>query len=155
MEVAHTLTQPSPFNTAPLVHGLLMWSRAAGGREALTAARRGADSLVSVQDPDGAWRRHCYADTAASYTAHLSCWLAELGQDIGEPRYLDAAARHLDWVMQRCDPETGWFDGAGFGADWHRAREAFTHPTAYTLHGGVISSQILGPGGRLDAVARA
>jgi hypothetical protein len=155
MEVAHNLSEPSSFNTAQIIHGLTAWHRTHDDREVLVALRRAADWLVAVQDPDGAWRRHCYVDTAASYAAHLSCWLAELGDYLGERRYSDAAARHLDWVLARRDPTTGWFDDAGFDPDWHRARRAFTHTIAYTLAGVLTSSALLGRQDGIDAVAQA
>lgn len=35
-------------------------------------------------------------------------WLAESGAHFDEPRYLDAAERHFDWVRALRDPETGF-----------------------------------------------
>src|SRR3954468_18778234 len=97
------------------------------------SARRGADWLVSVQEPDGSWARYFYNNVATDYAAHLSCWIAELGADTGEDRYLNAASRHLDWVLGDYYPETGWFQRAGFTAADHASGIAATHTIAYTI----------------------
>ena len=44
---------------------------------------------MSVQDSDGAWRRYYYADTPTTYSAHLSCWLAEFGVHIADEAIVD------------------------------------------------------------------
>ena len=99
-EIAEIQTVPSPFNSAQIIHGLLAWHLHAGDQGALNAALRAADWILSVQDVDGAFRRYSYTGAPSSYTAHASCWLAELGVHTGRKRYLEAAARHLDWVLR-------------------------------------------------------
>jgi squalene cyclase len=37
---------------------LLAWHRATGDAQSLDAARRAADWLVSIQEPDGSWTRY-------------------------------------------------------------------------------------------------
>src|SRR2546426_619057 len=126
-----------------------------GARDAWEAAQRAADWLVSVQDADGAWRRHVYAGTATTYSAHASCWLAEFAEYCGVPRYREAAARHLDWVLQYRDSQTGWFDLAGFGAEEHAARRALVHSIADTLWGVLRRSEVLARDGGGAAVEHA
>jgi folate-dependent phosphoribosylglycinamide formyltransferase PurN len=152
LEIAENRTEPSPFNTAQIVHGLLAWHSATGDTRSLEAARRGADWLLSIQEPDGSWIRFFYNSVAADYAAHLSCWVAELGTHTGDSRYLDAASRHLDWVLGHWDPQTGWFRLAGFTAANHAAGVANTHTIAYTISGVLFTAQILE---REDGVAAA
>jgi folate-dependent phosphoribosylglycinamide formyltransferase PurN len=142
-EIAENATEPSPFNTAQIVHGLLAWHRATGDGRSLNAARRGADWLLSVQEPDGSWAKYFYLDVSSDYSAHLSCWVAELGAYTGEDRYLDAASRHLDSVLGHYNPETGWFQRAGFYPAEHAAGIAPTHTIAYTIWGVLFTSEIL------------
>jgi folate-dependent phosphoribosylglycinamide formyltransferase PurN len=152
LEVAENTTAPSAFNTAQIVHGLVTWHAAAGDDRAIAAARRAGDWLVAIQDPDGAWRRHVYGGVAATYSAHASCWLAHLGAHTGESRYLAAASRHLDWVLQHRDGRTGWIDLAGFDAHDHASRHALTHTIAYTLSGVLETSELLGRAEGIESV---
>ena len=143
---------PSVFNTGQIINGLTAWYVATGVEGVRQAACAAADWLLSVQDDDGAWRKHGYLAYPVTYTAHVSCWLAELGSVLGESRYRDAAARHEDWVLAQQDPATGWFNRSGFQAKEHEQRIAITHTIAYTiwglLHGGLIL-------GRSESVAAA
>lgn len=154
-EIADNRTRPSPFNTAQIIHGLVHWHGFSGDSEALEAALRAGEWLLEMQDADGAFRRGFYGDVAATYSAHLACWLAELGRRTGERRFLDAAQRNVDWVLGHRDPQTGWIDACGFWVEDHRSRKAVTHTIAYTLWGLLTSSEILGREDGIDAVRRA
>src|SRR5256885_5153931 len=154
-EIGDNSVNPSVFNTAQILGGLTAWHRFACDPRALRAADRAADWLVSVQDQDGAWRRHVYGGVATTYTAHASCWLAEFGEHRGSRAYMKAASRHLDWVLKQQDGECGWFDLACFFDKDHVARRAFTHTIAYTLAGVLHTSEILGRGDGIAAVTKA
>jgi hypothetical protein len=154
LEIAENRTVPSPFNTAQILHGLLAWHRETGAPAALEAAHRAAQWLMSVQDADGAWRRYYYLDTPTTYSAHLSCWLAEYGAYANDQAALAAAGRHLDWVLQQQQPN-GWFRLAGFNAAQHAANVAFTHTIAYTIWGVLLLGEILGRADAIDAARRA
>ena len=143
-EVAVNRVAPSVFNTGQILGGLVAWHKAAGDAAALAAARRAADWLVSVQDDDGAWRRQTYRQMITSDTAYASCWLAELGIHVDEPRYRQAAERHVNWVMTQRDAATGWFDQTGFSERDHRKRVAVTHTIGYVIDGLDRSGQLLG-----------
>lgn len=152
MEIADNSSEPSAFNSAQIIHGLLAWHSATGDAQALEAALRAGEWLLSIQEPDGSWVKHFYGGLATDYAAHLSCWIAELGIHTGERRFLDSASRHLDWVLGHFDRETGWFQRAGFTAEQHAAGQGFTHTIAYTIWGVLFSSEILG---RDDGIAAA
>lgn len=142
-EIAENNSEPSPFNSAQIIHGLLAWHRRTNDERALEAALRAADWLISVQDADGAFHRYFYQDAPATYSSHATCWLAELGAHTGDLRYLRAAGRHLDWVLQQFDESKAWFDLCGFTPDDHKARVAVTHAIAYTIFGVLYTSQLL------------
>ncbi len=154
-EIRENAVNRSVFNTAQILGGLTAWHRFSQDSGTLQAADRAADWLVSVQGPDGAWRRHLYCGAVSTYTAHASFWLAEFGEYRGVQAYLDAASRHLDWVLRHQDPATGWFDRAGFTAGDHVARRAVTHTIAYTLWGVQRTAEILGRSDGIAAVAKA
>lgn len=133
-EVADNWSEPSVFNTAQILRGLDAWHERTRGKEVLRAALRAANWLVESQDEDGAWREYTYSGGARTYYAHASCWLARFGHRIEEPGYMEAASAHLDWTLRNCDFETGWFERAGFGADFESSG-AVTHTIGYTLFG--------------------
>jgi hypothetical protein len=146
---------PSVFNSAQVICGLVAWHRRSHDARALDAAVRAGEWLASVQDADGAWRRHVYNGVATTYTAHASCWLAELGSYAGVPRLCGAARKHLEWTLSMVDRETGWFDCAGFTARQHADRVAVTHTIAYTLWGVLRSAELLDVEAGRAAVQRA
>ena len=155
LEMAVNLTEPSPFNSAQIIHGLIAWHSETGEDRAMEAAQKAADWILSVQDDDGAFRRHFYLGVATTYSAHLSCWVAELGQHTKAPGYLRSAERHLDWVLSHLDKGTGWFNLCGFSPEEHRKETAFTHTIAYTIWGVLVNSEILGRPDGVEAAKRA
>lgn len=154
-EVAANRSIPSVFNTGQILNGLTNWAVTQGDDRARQAAIRAAEWLVSVQDPDGAWRRHVYYDRPSTYSAHASCWLAECGQKLAEPRFVAAAARHARWCLSQIDTSTGWVDLCGFTERQQAERRAYTHTIAYTLWGLLLTAEIAGLPEGIDAVERA
>lgn len=155
LEIAENRTDPSPFNTAQIINGLVTWAATTGDDKALQAACRAGDWLLSIQDDDGAWRKHYYYGVAPTYSAHLACWLAQLGQHTGYSRYLAAASRNIDWVLSHRVAETGWIENMGFDVDFHKTRISHTHTIAYTLWGILYTCEILNRQDGIDAVADA
>ena len=151
LEIADNRTAPSPFNTAQILHGLTAWHRETGDDEVRVAAERAVRWLLSVQDPDGAFRRHFYGERAATYSAYLACWLAEWGDYAADRAALAAASRHLDWTLAQRRPND-WITLAGFDDEQHQADEAFTHTIAYALAGILSTAETLG---RSDGIAAA
>lgn len=143
MEIADNRAEPSIFNSAQIICGLRAWHADSNDNRALDASRRACDWLVAQQDPDGAWRKYLYGDIPHTYMAHAACWIAELGAYLDRKDYLDAARRHLEWVLKQRDPATGWFDLCGFTEESHRLRYAPTHTIAYTIWGVLMMSRIL------------
>src|SRR5271166_5499316 len=98
-EVNDNRTEPSPFNTAQIMHGLQAWAIANGDTRCVEALRKSGHWLCDHQDADGAWHQYFYGGIETTYSAHLSCRLAEAGEFLGEERFLDAASSHLNWVL--------------------------------------------------------
>jgi folate-dependent phosphoribosylglycinamide formyltransferase PurN len=152
LEIADNRTEPSPFNSAQIIHGLHRWHLATGDRTVLDPIVRGGRWICDVQDADGAWRQFFYRRLACAYSAHAACWLGEIGDGLDEPRFRDAAKKNLEWVLSLRDAQTGWFDRAGFSERDHEQRCAHTHTIAYTLDGVLRMSQRFGNAEGLDAV---
>ncbi len=142
-EVDQNRTEPSPFNTAQIMHGLQAWAIETGDTRCVEALRKAGNWLCELQDADGAWRKYFYGGIETTYSAHLTCWLAEAGEFLSEERFLDAARKHLTWVLQHFDSEHKWFDRSGFERDDHQARSSFTHTIAYTIWGVLRTAEVL------------
>jgi folate-dependent phosphoribosylglycinamide formyltransferase PurN len=155
-EVDQNRTEPSPFNTAQIMHGLQAWALEDGDTRCVKALQKSGAWLCAHQDADGAWRKYFYGGTETTYSAHLTCWLAEAGEFLGEERFLEAAQKHLTWVLQHFDPEHNWFDLCGFSTEDHQARCSFTHTIAYTIWGVLRTAEVLShEAGQKAAVAAA
>jgi hypothetical protein len=155
LEVAQNRSEPSPFNSAQIIHGLVAWHRHTGDERVLQALLRAGEWLVSVQDPDGAFTRYFYENTASAYSSHLSCWLVDLGNHAGREDFLQVGNRHMDWVFRQYDSQTGWFERSGFTREDHAARQGFTHTIAYTLWGVLHACDGLGRADGRAAVEKA
>jgi hypothetical protein len=143
-EIADNTTEPSPFNTAQIMHGLQSWTERTQDLRCRTALQRAGKWLCEIQDPSGAWTKHYYLGLATTYSAHLTCWLAEAGAFLGDDAMLKASSRHLAWVLQHYDAEHAWFDLCGFSQQDHALRRSVTHTIAYTLWGVLRTSEVLG-----------
>jgi hypothetical protein len=119
---------PSVFNTGQILDGLVSLSAAGESRFHDAALRAGA-WLLSVQDDDGVWRRHCYEDRPHVYYSMVAGSLAALARLSGDSRFLVAALRNAASVLRSQDAG-GWIEGYHLGA-----RPNFLHFIAYTLQG--------------------
>jgi hypothetical protein len=150
-EIAENTSDPSPFNTAQILHGLTIWAKTKQDERVRKAAAKAVTWLMSVQDDDGAFRKHYYGNLPTAYSAHLSCWLAQYGVIFDDPNARHAAERHLDWVLSLQDKKTGFFELSGFFANDHESGNAVTHTIAYTIWGVLLSGLLLGREDAVDA----
>jgi hypothetical protein len=140
------------FDTGQVLGGFVRSFSETEDERFLTAARRAGDWLVSVQDPDGAWRRHAFHGIPHAYYARVSWNLARLAAITGDARHRDGALRNAEWTLQR-QRASGWFDEAGFVAERHP--RPFTHTIAYTVQGLLETGAALGEARFVTAAARA
>jgi hypothetical protein len=141
LEIANNRVTPSAFNTGQILHGLTAWYRQTGDEGVRIAAERAARWLLSVQDPDGAFRRYTYENTASTYSASLAWWLAEWGNYAADRAALTGAGRHLDWALPHQRPND-WIALTSFDKGQHRDDEAFTHSIAYAIAGVLATAEI-------------
>jgi hypothetical protein len=125
------------------MHGLQSWAERTQDERCRAALQRAGNWLCEVQDPSGAWRKFFYENLVTTYSANLTCWLAEAGAFLGNDRMLEASSRHLAWLLQHFDAEHAWFDLCGFTQEDHKARRAVTHTIAYTVWGVLRTSEVL------------
>ncbi len=142
-EIAENRTNPSPFNTGQIMHGLQAWTKRTGDERCRTALFRAGRWLCEIQDPSGAWLKFFYQELATDYSAHLTCWLAEAGEFLGDEPMLQASSKHLAWVLQHFDAERSWFNLCGFSAQDHAANRSVTHTIAYTIWGVMRTAEVV------------
>jgi folate-dependent phosphoribosylglycinamide formyltransferase PurN len=142
-EIAENRTNPSPFNTGQIMHGLQAWAKRTGDERCRTALFRAGRWLCEIQDPSGAWLKFFYQELATDYSAHLTCWLAEAGEFLGDEPMLQASSKHLAWVLEHYDAERSWFNLCGFSVEDHAAHRSVTHTIAYTIWGVLRTAEIV------------
>lgn len=128
-------TQPSPavFNTGMVLLGWSALIRDTGEERFKLAARRAADWLVSIQEPDGTWiQGHSQFATQGTtlYNVKAAWGLCEAGFALGEQRYISAAVRNAEYCLSRQRPN-GWLPDCCLSD----ARAPLLHTLAYAMQG--------------------
>jgi len=143
---------PTIFNTGQVLFGwAAAWqqTRDARFRESLV---RASDWLVAAQDPDGAWRRFASpfaAHALNTYNTRVAFGLAQAGHVLGEPRYVETAARNVQWALTRMRAN-GWLEDN----DLEDNARPLTHTIAYATRGILEVGLIAGKDGFVDAASR-
>jgi hypothetical protein len=132
--------KPVVFNTGQVLQGLVRAYVETGKEVYLNAAQRAADWLVECQNPDGAWRRHCYLDVFRVTDTRIAYPLLQAWKATDNKHYRDAAIRSLRYVanLQR---ENGWFADCDNSLEW--VDQPITHTLAYTVEGLLESGYLL------------
>ncbi len=141
---------PTVFNTGMVLLGWSALIRRTDEERFKRAARRAADWLVSLQEPDGSWTRGIsnFAEPGMTLYNVKAAWgLCEAGAALGEERYVRAAVRKAEHTLSHQRPN-GWMPAC----DLSRPNKPLLHTLAYAMQG------LLGIGkatGRDDLVAGA
>ena len=130
-----TPSVPAIFNTGQVLFGWVRAFEETKNQRYLDAAVRASDFLVSVQDPDGAWRKALggfASQSMASYTYNTrSAWgLYLVGEATGNQAYKDAAIRNIEFALTEQQPN-GWLRN---NCLYDRDRP-LVHTIAYALRG--------------------
>jgi len=130
--IGQTPFVPVTFNTGQILMGF-----ASGvtefGDVYRPAMRLAADWLLSIQDSDGAWRKHAtpFATFGASpYHTHVAWGLLEAARVDPERGYAEAALRNIHWALTK-QQTNGWF--ADCCLTDHK--KPLTHTIGYVLRG--------------------
>lgn len=133
---------PAVFNTGQVLFGWVSAFQETGREQYANSMRRAGEWLLSVQDDDGAWRKNLSmltTSTVQSYNSRTAWGLALTGIELGENKFIEAAAKNCDWVLSQ-QRENGWFD-----------RNAFSDYEAPLLHTiGYVLEGLLGVGELLN-----
>jgi len=144
---------PAVFNTGQALFGWLAAYGESGDERYAASARSACEWLLSRQDADGAWRRDLSRMTSApvhTYNGRCGWALAYAAKVLGEPRFLEAARRTSDWVLEQQN-DAGWFAHAGFFED----EVPLLHTVAYVIEGLVGVYAFSGESRYLEGARRA
>jgi hypothetical protein len=123
---------PVVFNTGQILLGLASGVAEFGDAYRIPM-RRAADWLVSVQDPDGCWRRGASPFAGPGdkvYDVHAAWGLLEAARLEPKSPYAEAAMANVRWPLSRQRPN-GWFDDCCLTD----ASQPLTHTLGYALRG--------------------
>lgn len=132
---------PSVFNTGQVIFGWLTAWRETGDPLFSESARRASKYLADVIEADGHWRKgnslFARADTTM-YNTRVAWALADAGRTLGEPQFVDAAARNLRAVIAR-QHSNGWIPDCCLNDPEH----PLLHTLAYCIRGLVEGGTVL------------
>jgi hypothetical protein len=142
---------PVVFNTGQILFGLVA-GVSEWGEPHIGAAKSTADWLVSVQDGDGAWRKHRSPFTTPgpkTYETHVAWGLLEADRAMPGRGYGAAALKQIQWAISRQTPN-GWFEDCGLGEN----EAPITHTIGYALRGVIEGWRFSGDAELLAAARR-
>lgn len=143
-------SHPVIFNQGQIMHGLLAGYLQLGRQDCLEAGVRAGAWLVAQQDDDGCYRRFEHYGLPHVYNARAIWALAAMGVVAGEPGFIAAARRNLDWAIGQ-QSASGWFGCNAFVS----GRDPFTHTIAYAIRGCLEAGVLLNEERYLQAAEKA
>jgi hypothetical protein len=132
---------PAVFNTGQVLFGWVSVYQQTGCPEYAASMRRAGEWLVSIQDNDGAWRKHLSMLTTSSvqsYNSRTAWGLALAGRELDESNFVQAAIKNCEWVLHQ-QRDNGWFDKNAF-AD---GEVPLLHTIGYVLEGLLGAGELL------------
>jgi uncharacterized protein YyaL (SSP411 family) len=143
---------PAVFNTGQVMLGWLRAAQETGDARYMDACTSAADYLISVQEPDGSWRKgnSSFADSlTTTYNSRVGWALVMFGQRAGRQDATDAGERNIKFSLLR-QQGNGWF------ADncLTDARRPLLHTIVYAMEGILGGYDALGDRAYLAAVMR-
>lgn len=140
---------PVVFDTGQVIFGWLAAWRATRSQTYLDAATLAADWLVRIQDSSGAWTRNQHLGTTKVIDARVAWALLEVERVVPNADHVDAARRHLNWVVSQ-QQASGWFRNAAFQPHL----DPYTHTIAYTAEGLLEAGLLLGEASYVESGAK-
>ncbi|AWN14295.1 hypothetical protein [Salinisphaera sp. LB1] len=140
---------PTVFNTGQVLFGWAAAFERTGEPRFADSLERAADWLVSIQDDDGAWRRHgspFATHPLNTYNTRTALGLLDAARALDAPRYSDAARANLNWALTQMRPN-GWLDNN----DLEDNRRPLTHTLGYALQAMLGAGMRLGDSRFVDA----
>lgn len=143
---------PAVFNTGQVLLGWSALCAATGDTQYADAARKAANWMLKMQEPDGQWlegNSDFALKSATVYNVKAAWGLCEAGVVLGEPDYVAAAIRNAEFCLRKQLPN-GWFEDCCL-TDPARP---LLHTTAYAMQGLLGIGKLTGRETFIDAADR-
>jgi len=132
--------RPAVFNTGQVILGWLRAHEETSCEDYLEAARRAGGYLCGMQDDDGDFRAGQSAFARAEYRTYntrVGWALCQLGKYCGEPEYLRAGIRSIEFGMSQQLPN-GWFKNNCLDDPAHPLLHTISYATRGILEAGML-----------------
>ena len=129
------------FNTGQVIRGMIAVFERTGQQKYLEAAAKAGDWLVSIQHPEGYWKKHALMEEARVYDTFVDVPLIMIARATGNDKYKAAAVKNLDWAVEKKMQPNGWFEDCDNTV--RRNDKPILHTIAYTLDGLIDSGLLL------------
>ena len=137
------------FDTGQDLFGLVRAYQETGDSIFREAARRAANWLSQIADPQGRWTRSEHLNTPHVYNTRTAWALLRMSQIQPQPEYERVARANLDWALSE-QQSSGYFANCAF----KRGLSPFSHTIAYAARGLLESSELLKDQRYTDAAQR-
>ncbi len=134
------LSEPTIFNTAQDIIGLVDLYLATNVKKYLDSAQLAADFLVATQNQDGSWTKYTHNSEPKTYHSRVAYALLKLYEVNNKLKFKRAAIKQLDWVISK-QKKNGFVTNAELPVA--KYPYTITHTIAYVAEGLLYSSKIL------------
>ncbi len=143
--------EPSVFNTAQIMDGLLSLHEHSSNDHWESAILKAGHWMSSVQDSDGKWSSHIYDRSPRTYMARAAWPLLRAGIHFNDLKMRSAAESFFDWALSDMDDD-GYFRSAGF--DQEGTDGNVLHTVGYVLEGFLRAGVLVGNQTWIDASSK-
>jgi uncharacterized protein YyaL (SSP411 family) len=134
-----TNNEPSVFNGAQMIKGLIAAYKQTNESKYLEAAYRNAKWIVSNQENNGSWTRYLYNNKYfPSYYTRVAWPLLLVGKIKNDQSIINSAKKTLELISSK-QLKNGFVKDSGFKPNTY----AFLHTISYTIRGFLESSKLL------------
>ncbi|MFL6663700.1 MAG: hypothetical protein ACJ8G7_16130 [Rhizobacter sp.] len=137
------------FDTGQVLFGLVCGYEALGDPALLAGARKAANWLVAIADPQRRWTRNEHLGTPHVYNTRTAWALLRMNELEFDPAREAVARSNLDWAIEE-QLASGFYEHCAF----QPGRPPFTHTIAYTTRGLLECGLLLDEPRFLEAAVR-
>ncbi len=140
------------FNTGQIIRGLLAVYNLNKEKKYLNSAIKAADWLCSVQSDEGFWKKNALMNRERVYDSYVDVPLILVYLLSSEKKYLVAARKNLDWIINKKQKPNGWFEDCDNTIK--NNDRPILHTISYTIDGLLDSGIILDDNKLIEAAEK-
>ncbi len=98
------------FNTGQIIRGLVAVYKLNKEKKYLETTVKAADWLCLVQLEEGFWKKNALMNRERVYDSYVDVPLLLVYKITSKKKYLNAARKNLDWIINKKQKPNGWFE---------------------------------------------